>query len=324
MSALPIPARQRTASGWRGLGLACGLALLALGWPAPARADATEVSVARRGCVPEGWHDEAFAGALRAELAALGVRVVDGTRSGSIVVELRCEGGSGPSAWLEVRLPGPRAAARLVSFADLDPALRERTVALAAHELVAGALAGDVATPTAAPAPPPDGLRPGLEIGARLLVLPEGPLLAAGTLLGGLLGNTGSPFEGALEIAFAYAERSSAMGVVRGTSTDLRIAGRLSLDLPPVRLGVELGLVGSHLWIGGQGTTTRAAELHALGLAIDAQLRAEMSLADAVAIALAGGVRGYLVGAEGRLAGSPGVAFVEALPLLSLSLTVRP
>lgn len=291
-----------------------------LSWPSSALAQRAELQLLRVGCTPDGWSDEGFVRVLRAELRVTRVELaVEHGMDGSVELALQCDD-TGPSALVTVQLHGPRTGTRTVALAELEPSVWVRAVALTAHELVVAIL--EEPPPQATPPPTARGPSAALELGSRVLVFPRTPTAGGGVLAGLSLRPEGLPIEGFAELAFAYVEHRTASNDVAATSTDVRLGARLLLDVPPLRLGAELAVVGSHLWIAGGAGARGRTERDAFAFAIDLAARIEVALAHPVSLALSVGARAYLVGVDAHLSGAPGVGFVEAIPIASLSLVV--
>jgi hypothetical protein len=144
--------------------------------------------------------------------------------------------------------------------------------------------------------------------------------LGGGALLGVEVPLSGLPLSAIARGRFGYVAAEDVLGHILGITADGVLGMRAWLDLDALRLGAELALSGSYLRIEGQSARpdVAAVGIDAFGLAIEAHARGSLALTHDVALALALGVRGYLVGSEGRAEGRTPVGLVGALPSASL------
>lgn len=319
---------------------------------APAIATAQSVRVVPPACAPAWWDPDAFRSALAVELVALEASIADGGDT-ELSVELACEG-EGERATLRVRRED-REVVREVDLRDVAPAVRARTLALFAYDALAEERALPVPEADAEiPRPPPEAPRipaprAALERRASLLgdpgaAPPPAPrrlatlsLRARATILGGPTVALGPAIE--LEIAVpdlplallaaadgAYAVATDALGEARGLWVDAGLGARALADLGPVRLEASIVVVGGYLRIEGassrEGVVVAARD--APGLAVDGTISAAIVPIPELRIGLLAGVRGWVVGLEGRAAGRRLLSFVEAAPFVELGVGLTP
>jgi len=313
-----------------------------------AHAQRSSIRFETEGCTPSWWNESGFRSALGVELAALEIDVTEDASSALIVV-VPCA-----SQLTIVQLRVVRASVivqRGVALIDVDPFVRARALALAAHDAVQEAWAiaipvvveaptetpvdpaevpapapiapaVEVLPPVEAEAPSDERLR--FEIGAHGFVLVPAGAVGGGALLGIEAPVGGLPFSLVVRLRFGYAEANDLLGRILSITGDGIVGARTWLDLDSLRLAVEVALAGSYLRIEGQSSRpdVAAGGLDAFGLAIDAHARGTLSLTRDVGLALAIGVRSFVIGSEGRAEGRTPVGFAGALPSASLEVVL--
>ncbi len=231
------------------------LLLLALGvWPsagwagppAPARPP-SDVLVGASSCADPAWAPGVWAGLLRVELAADGIRVhsADDAPASPEPAGPRVEadpavcGGAAPSATLVLSI-GDQRRTRTVQLYDVDPVARPRVIAIAMAELVR---AGVAAAKPEAVAPTPGSMDVYVRFeGPRPAPPPAAALFAAAETK--VFGQQGTAVAGAragIELPFVrHAALGLDLGALAGTAQD-PLGG---IDATLATLGASLHLIG--------------------------------------------------------------------------------
>ena len=313
-----------------------------------AHAQRSTIRVETEGCTPSWWNESAFRSALGVELAALEMDVTEDAPS-LLTISVPC---ARQLTIVQVRVVRESVVVqRDVALIDVDPFVRTRALALAAHDAIQEAWAIEIPvvveapvevpvvlevepTPTPiapveeAPPPAPQGTpsdeRVRLEIGAHGFVMVPAAAIGGGALLGVEVPLSGLPFSILARTRFGYAEANDALGRISGITVDGIVGARAWLDVDVLRLAAEVAVAGSYLRIEGQSARSDVAvrSVDAFGLAIEAHARGTLAITRDVGVTLAVGVRGFVIGSEGRAEGRTPVGFVGALPSASLEVVL--
>lgn len=335
---MPLPSLER---GWLSM-LTLLVALLTC--TGVANAQRSTIRLETEGCTPSWWNESAFRSALGVELAALEMDVTEDAPS-VLTISVPC---ARQLTIVQVRVVRESVVVQHdVALIDVDPFVRTRALALAAHDAIQEAWAIEIpvvveapvevpvvvdAEPTPAPivpvvdVPPPAPLettsdeRVRLEMGAHGFVLVPAAAIGGGALLGVELPLSGLPLSIVARTRFGYAEANDALGRIVGITVDGVLGARTWLDVDALRLAAEVALAGSYLRIEGQSARPDVAvrSIDAFGLAIEAHARGTLAITRDVGVTLALGVRGFVIGSEGRAEGRTPVGFVGAVPSASL------
>lgn len=313
-----------------------------------AHAQRSTIRLETEGCTPSWWNESAFRSALGVELSALEMDVTQDAPS-LLTVSVPC---ARQLTIVQVRVVRQSVVVqRDVALIDVDPFVRARALALAAHDAIQEAWAIEIpvvieaplevhvvseAEPTPTPiapvveVPPPTPLetpsdeRVRLEIGAHGFVIVPAATVGGGALLGVEVPLSGLPLSILARTRFGYAEANDALGRISGITVDGIVGARAWLDVDVLRLAAEVALAGSYLRIEGQSSRPDVAvnSIDAFGLAIEAHGRGTLAVTPDLGVALVLGVRGFVIGSEGRAEGRTPVGFVGALPSASLEVAL--
>lgn len=322
--------------------------LTVLAWMASAssaHAQRASIRLQTEGCTPSWWSESGFRSALGVELAALEMDITEDA-SNALTITVPC---ASQLTIVQVRVARESVVVQHdVPLIDVDPFVRTRALALAAHDAIQEAWAIDIPTPIEAPVLPPVPLpepapaepveevvipveieaplppRVRLEVGGHGFVMVPAEAVGGGALVGVEVPIAMLPLSVITRLRFGYAEAGDALGRILSVTGDGLVGVRTWLDVDVLRLAAEVALAGCYLRIEGQSSRTdvAASAIDAFGLAIEAHARGTLSVTPDVGVALALGVRGFVVGSEGRAEGRTPVGFVGALPSASLEAVV--
>lgn len=313
-----------------------------------AHAQRSTIRLETEGCTPSWWNESAFRSALGVELAALEMDVTEDAPS-VLTISVPC---ARQLTIVQVRVVRESVVVQHdVPLIDVDPFVRTRALALAAHDAIQEAWAIEIPVvveapeevpvvleeePTPTPIAPivdvpppvpsetPSDERVRLEVGVHGLVLVPAAALGGGAVLGMEVPLSGLPLSVVARTRVGNVEANDALGRIVAITVDGIVGARAWLDVDIFRLAAELALAGSYLRIEGQSSRPDVAanSIEAFGLAVEAHARGTLAITPDVGVVLALGVRGFVIGSEGRAEGRTPVGFVGALPSASLELAL--